>query len=98
MDVRVEPGGDGSVHGRAQRTGLFGLGDFDWPACHVGINLHQQRIFLRQSTTRIKFVDGDAFAREGIDDLPRAESRGFNEGAVHLVRPVRERCADQQAR
>ena len=80
---------------RAQRAGLTGARDLHDAAGDVGIDLHEQRIFLGNAAGAHNLVRGHAVLPEALDDRARAERGRLDQGAID-VRPRRIKVLTEQ--
>ena len=80
------------------RAGVcFGGGDLDLAAGHIGVDLHQQFVLLRQTAASHQLMDRHAVLLEGIHDDACAVSGRFDQGAVDFLGLGRQGSAQQQA-
>ena len=92
MCARQHGGGDR----RAESAGLTRARDLHDAARDVGINLHEQRIFLGDAARAHDLVDTHAIFLDALDDRARAKRGRLDQGAID-VRPRRiEVLAEQQ--
>ena len=86
-------GGDG----RAQRAGLARAGHLHRAAGHVGVDLHEQRVFLRDAARADDAVDRHAVFPDALDDRARAERGRLDQRAIDFGPRRVEVLAEQQA-
>ena len=88
---------NGGRNGRTKRARLRRARNFHRPASNVRVNLHHQRIFLRNAAAIDDLPDLHAVFLEAVDDGQRAKCRGFDERAVNFRRRGVKRLAEQQS-
>ena len=76
----------GGEHGRPEGRRLSGGGDPERSTGHVRVDLHQHPVALGQAAAGHDLIDSDAALLEGVDDDPRTEGRGLDQGPVYLGR------------
>ena len=86
-------GGDGGPEG----AGLAGAGDLHRTAGDIGVDLHQERVFLRDAAAAYDAADRDAVLGDALDDRAGAEGGRLDEGAVDFRTGGVEGLADKQA-
>jgi hypothetical protein len=72
-------------------------GDEHGAAGDVGVDLHEQRVFLGDAAGADDAVDGHAVFLDALDDGAGAEGRGLDQGAVDFGLRRVERAAEQEA-
>src|SRR3984885_10149394 len=81
----------------AESACLTGAGDLDDAAGDVGIDLHEQRILLRDSAGAHNLVRRHAVLAEALDDRARPERRRLDQRAVDIGPRRRQILTEQQA-
>ena len=102
IDDRVVSPGRGAGDHRAEDRGsecrrLPGAGNREPAPGDVGVDLHQELVPLGESAARDDLVHSHASALERLDDHSRPEGSRFDQRAIDLGHPRRERHADEQS-
>src|SRR2546421_3453464 len=81
----------------SQRARLCGTRYFDRPSGDVGVDLHDERVLLRDAAAVDDLLDLDAVFFETIDNCQCAEGRSLDKGAVDFSRCCVKSLTEQQA-
>jgi hypothetical protein len=86
----------GSVDGGADCGRMMDLRGLDWASENVGQDLHNQWATLGNAARKEDPIDWCSACGESLCDRARAETKGFNEGAVDVGRRRIQCQADEQ--
>ena len=87
----------GGRDGRSERAGLTGARNLDSASGDVGIDLHQHRILLCNSSGTDNPLHGNTILTDPFDDRAGPESRGLDQRAVDLGAGCVKGLADDAA-
>ncbi len=96
--ILVRASHDGARDCRSESAGLSRARDFHRATRDVGVDLHNDRVFLRDAAAVDDRRNLHAVFLEAIDDRQRAERRRFDERAVNFRRRRVQRLTEEQSR
>jgi hypothetical protein len=85
------------MHGRTDGADLAGFRDMDGQSGHIGIDLHEQLVAVRQAAGGNELVNRNVVLVEALDDKPGAVGGGLDQGAVDLLGPGTQGHPQHQA-
>ncbi len=82
LEIRMGAGNHRRADGGTQRAGLRRAGNAHLAAGHIGVDLHQQRVFLGDAAGTHDALDRHAVFADALDDRAGAKGGAFDERPV----------------